>query len=162
MSGESDSRKDWHSPKLEQRTKIFVKLSFRQLCGSICFTSFNTMAIIHWVKNKLKQKGRLWVQEIPVLELTFMTLIWELSCHRKWHPGTSEISTPPEIVVGTHFQTQHGTKTIPVFLPADAEASWLLFSSSVSLLSGGTVQPENTYSCILKVTGQVWQIQKKG
>ena len=31
---------------------------------------------------------------------------------------------------------------------------------SVSLLSVGTVQPESTYSCILKVTGQVWEIQK--
>ena len=50
---------------------------------------------------------------------------------------------------------QHGTKTPLVFLPADREASWLLLPSSVSLLSGGTVQPENTYSSILKVTGQV-------
>ena len=40
------------------------------------------------------------------------------------------------------------------FLPADGEAFWLLFPSSVSLLSGGTVQPEDTYSRILKVTGQ--------
>ena len=30
----------------------------------------------------------------------------------------------------------------------------------VSLLSGGTVQPENTYSGILKLTGQVWESQK--
>ena len=50
---------------------------------------------------------------------------------------------------------KHGTKTTPVFLPADGEASWLLFPSLVSLLSGSTVQPENTYCCILKVTGQV-------
>ena len=50
---------------------------------------------------------------------------------------------------------EHGTKTIPVFLLADGEASWLQLPSSVSLLSGGTVQLENTYSCILKVTGQV-------
>ena len=27
---------------------------------------------------------------------------------------------------------EHGTKTIPVFLPADGEASWLLLPSSVS------------------------------
>ena len=40
---------------------------------------------------------------------------------------------------------EHGTKTTPVFLPADGEASWSLLPSSVSLLSGGTVQPENTY-----------------
>ena len=50
---------------------------------------------------------------------------------------------------------EHGTKTTLVFLPADGEGSWSLLPSSVSLLSGGTVQPENTYSCILKVTGQV-------
>ena len=34
MSGEFDSRKDSHSIKLEQRPRIFVKLSFRGLCGS--------------------------------------------------------------------------------------------------------------------------------
>ena len=50
---------------------------------------------------------------------------------------------------------QHGTKTTLIILPADGEDSWSLFPSSVSLLSGGTVQPENTYSHILKVTGQV-------
>ena len=50
---------------------------------------------------------------------------------------------------------EHGTKTTLVFLPADGEVSWLLLPSSVSLLSGDTVQPENTYSCILKVTVQV-------
>ena len=50
---------------------------------------------------------------------------------------------------------EHGTETTLVFLPADGEASWLLLPSSVSLLSGGTVQPESTYSCMLKVTSQV-------
>ena len=48
-----------------------------------------------------------------------------------------------------------GTKTTQVFLPADGEGSWSLLPSSISLLLGGTVQPENTYSCILKLTGQV-------
>ena len=56
---------------------------------------------------------------------------------------------------------KHGTKTTPVFLPADGEASWSLLPSSVSLLSGSTVQPENTYSCILKVAGQVWDKNSK-
>ena len=56
---------------------------------------------------------------------------------------------------------KHGTKTTPVFSPADGEASWLLLPSSVSLLSGGTVQPENTDPHILKVTGQAWESQKK-
>ena len=56
---------------------------------------------------------------------------------------------------------KHGTKTTPVFLLADGEASRFLLPSSVSLLSGSTVQPENTYSRILKVTGLVWESQKK-
>ena len=56
---------------------------------------------------------------------------------------------------------EHGTKTTPVFLPADGEASLLLLPSWASLLSGGTVQQENTYSGILKVTGQVRESQKK-
>ena len=43
---------------------------------------------------------------------------------------------------------EHGAKTTPVFLPADGKASWSLFPSSVSLPSGGTVQPENTHSHI--------------
>ena len=50
---------------------------------------------------------------------------------------------------------EHGTKSTLVFLPADEEASWSLLPSLVSLLSGGTVQPKNTYSHILKVTGHV-------
>ena len=50
---------------------------------------------------------------------------------------------------------KHGTKTTPIFLPADGETAWLLLPSSVFLLSGGTAQPENTYSFIFKVTGQV-------
>ena len=56
---------------------------------------------------------------------------------------------------------KHGTKTILVFLCADGEASWLLLPSLASLLSGGTVQPENTYFCILKVTGRVRESQKR-
>ena len=58
------------------------------------------------------------------------------------------------------YPCQYGTKTIPVFLPADGEVSSLLLSSSVSSLPGGRVQPENTYSCILKATGLVWESQK--
>ena len=50
---------------------------------------------------------------------------------------------------------EHGTKTTPVFLPADGEDSWSLLPNSVSSLSGSTVQPENTYSSILKGTGRV-------
>ena len=43
---------------------------------------------------------------------------------------------------------KHGTKTTPVFLPADGEVSWLLLLSSISLLSSSTVEPQNTYLCI--------------
>ena len=50
---------------------------------------------------------------------------------------------------------KHSTKTTPVFLPAHGEASWSLLPSSVSLVSGGTVQPEKNYSSILKATAQV-------
>ena len=56
---------------------------------------------------------------------------------------------------------EHGTISTAVFLPADGDASWLLLPSSVSLLSGGIVQPENAYSYILKVTRQIWESQKK-
>ena len=72
-----------------------------------------------------------------------------------------KISTPQEIAVKTHFHAQHGNKTTPSFLPADGEANWVLLPGLVSLLSGSTVQPENTYSCILKVTGQVWESQNR-
>ena len=74
--------------------------------------------------------------------------------------GTSDIYTPAEVAVGTYFHVLHGTKTTLVFLPAYGEASWLLLPSSISLVSGSTAQPENTYSRILKVTGQVWESQK--
>ena len=57
--------------------------------------------------------------------------------------------------------SKNGTKTTPVFLTADGEASWSLLPSSVPLLSGSTVQPENIYSCILKVTGQIGESQKR-
>ena len=40
---------------------------------------------------------------------------------------------------------ENDTKTTPVFLHADGEASWLLIPSLVFLLSGRIVQPENSY-----------------
>ena len=48
------------------------------------------------------------------------------------------------------MHAQHGTKTTQVFLHADGEAPWSLLSSLVFLLSGGTEQPENTYSYFFK------------
>ena len=55
---------------------------------------------------------------------------------------------------------EHGTKTTPVFLPADGEASWSLLPSSVSLLSGSTMQPENTYFRIPKVIVRSEKVKK--
>ena len=51
---------------------------------------------------------------------------------------------------------EHGTKTTPIFLPADGEASWSLLPSSASLLSDGTVQPENT----IPVSSR-WQVRSE-
>ena len=40
---------------------------------------------------------------------------------------------------------EHGTITTSVFLSDDGEASWSLLPSLVSLLSGDTLKPRNTY-----------------
>ena len=68
------------------------------------------------------------------------------------HTGTLEISTPPEIAVGTNFHAWHGTKTTLVFSHTDVEASWSQLPRLVSLLSCGIVQPENTYFSIREVS----------
>ena len=49
MSGEFDSRKDSQSTKFNRRSRIFVKLSFRELWDSKLsdFHAFDNMAIIH-------------------------------------------------------------------------------------------------------------------
>ena len=160
MSGEFDSRKDSHSTEFEQRPRILVKLSFIELCNSKLsglrpFASLSALRMrlvllitwpFQWVKKMLKSES----QAVS----SWDTNPWSNFCdpHKICDPGTSEISTPPEIAEGTHFHPQHGTKTNPVFLPADGDYYGLLLSSLASLLSGDTVQPENTYSCILKMT----------
>ena len=53
-------------------------------------------------------------------------------------------------------------KTNPVFLVADGEASWLLLPSSLFIIPSDTVQPENTYLCILKATGHVGNTKRWG
>ena len=49
MSGEFDSRKDSHPAKFERRSRIFGKLSFRELCDSMLsgLGPFDNMSIIH-------------------------------------------------------------------------------------------------------------------
>ena len=51
MSGKFDSRQDSQSTKFEQRPRIFVKLSFRELCDSKLsgLHAFDNMVIIHKV-----------------------------------------------------------------------------------------------------------------
>ena len=51
--------------------------------------------------------------------------------------------------------SEHGPITTLIILPADGEASWSLLPNLVNLLSGSTLQPENTYSGIFKGTSQV-------
>ena len=119
------------------------------------------MVIICWVKNRSKIEREAVSSWDTNPESNSCDPHWEITCRNKWHPGTFKISTPPEIAVGTHFHEQHDTNTNMAFLPADAEASWLLLSSYVSLLSSCKVQAENTYSCILTVTSQVWESQKR-
>ena len=48
MSRKFDLREDSHSTKLERRPRVFVKLSFRELCGSKLsgLYPFDNMAII--------------------------------------------------------------------------------------------------------------------
>ena len=59
MSGEFDSRKNSHSAKLEQRPQIFIKLSFRELCGSKLsgLHPFDNITIIHLVKNMVETES---------------------------------------------------------------------------------------------------------
>ena len=70
MSGEFNSRKDSYSTKFNWRPQIFVKLSFWKFCDSKLsgLRSFDKLAIIHWVEN------RLWVYETPIFEVIFVTV----------------------------------------------------------------------------------------
>ena len=54
------------------------------------------------------------------------------------------------IAVKAHFHINPALK----FLHATGETSWSLLTGSASLLSGATVQPKITYSCIHKMTGE--------
>ena len=58
---------------------------------------------------------------------------WEFICRNKWHLRASEISTPLEIAVETHFHVCNATKTTPVFLPVNGEASWSLPTSLLTI-----------------------------
>ena len=68
--------------------------------------------------------------------------------------------TPSKIAVPTHFHAQRVTKNSLVYLPVDGEVSWSLQFWS-PYYQDNTVQPENTFTCILKVLGHLWKKQKK-
>ena len=109
----------------------------------------------------------LWVHWTPILEVIFVTLTENSSVVTNDTQGphtTRNIHTTRKSCRETHFHVQHYPKTIPVFLPADREASWLLLPSYAFLLSYYQVvqcNQKNSYFCILKVTGQVWESQKR-
>ena len=123
ISGEFGSRKDSYPTKLEWEPRILVKLSFRELCDST--SKLSGLHTFDDMTTSLSQKDP-WSKNSPVII--------------KWHLGIPGIPTLPEAAVGAHFHVWHGTKTTPVFLPADWEASWVLHPNSFSLLSGSTVQ----------------------
>ena len=79
---------------------------------------------------------------------------WELAWYLRlgiytsiptWHREISEISTLSELWGRTSMH-KHGTTTTTVFLRADGKSLYLWLPSSDSLLSGNTLEPENTYS----------------
>ena len=123
--------KDLYSTKFEWRPWIYVKLKYF-LCYSKLFGMhpLDNMAIIHWVKNMLKQKGKLWVHETPILEVIFVALTEDSSIVTD---DTQDLGN-----IQTHGNAWHGTKTTSVLLPADGEAPCLLLPSLVFLPSGGT------------------------
>ena len=116
--------------------------------GFICDSwnpSFLLLLILNWHTFWRQVTARWWRQWAKNQVLTnqnwrnrWCQIVRQTIC--KWHPRSSEVSTQLEIAVRTHVHARHGTKTTPVFFPADWEAcSWLLPSLG-SLLSGGTEQ----------------------
>ena len=133
MSGEFASRIDSHPSKFKWRAQISVKLGFRELCDS----KWSGLRTCDNIAISLSSDTNPWIN--------FCDPHWELICCNKWHPVTSEISIPPELAVETHFHVGYDTKIVSAFLSANRKTCWLLLSSSFSLISGYTAQPENTY-----------------
>lgn len=103
----------------------------------------------HWAKTRLYQKGRLWAYGTNAC-INSCGPHWKHICCNKWHQRCQKYLHHSKEL---QRQTWHSTKTVPGI----GEASWTILTSSIFLLSGGTVQLENTYSCILKVTCQIWE-----
>ena len=89
------------------------------------------------------------MNEAFILKVIFVNLPENSSMLINDTPGRLDIYT-----TRNSCHERYVSKINPVFLPADEEASWsLLPTSSISLLIGGIVTPENTYTYILKGTG---------
>ena len=110
MSREFNSRKGSQPTKFKQRPWIFVKLSFRELCDSKLSSlhPFDNIAIIHWIKNRSKTERWAVSSRDTTPWSNFYNLHWELTCHNKWHLGTSETFTTPE--KGTQFMPNMALK----------------------------------------------------
>ena len=145
-----DVKSDSHSIKLEQRTQIFVKLSFRELCGSKLpgLHPFDNLVIIQWVKNRLKMERQAMSSWDTNPWSNFVTLTENSYAIKNDTQGARNNcrDTLP------HFHA----KTIPEILHADRKASWSLLPSLFSLLSGRGVQPENT----IPVSSR-WQVRSR-
>ena len=115
---------------------------------------------IHWVKNRSKTERLVVISWETNPWFNYCDPNWELICCSKWHSGTSQVSTPPELAIGTHFHVQHITKTTQYLYMKMEKPLGKYFPSSVFLLLGGTMQIVNTYPCVLKLIGQVWESHK--
>ena len=121
---------------------------------------FDNMAI-SWVKNRSKTLGRLWVHEAPILKVFLMTLTENSSAVKNDTQEPREYPHHREQLQG-HTSMRNMALKLPQYFNLMMEKPLgHYFSSPVSLISSGTVQPETTYSCILKVTGQVWESEKR-
>ena len=120
---------------------MLVELSVRELCDSKLYglLTFDNMVILLIYKRSQNQEGRLCVYETPMFEAIFVTSLRTYLTY-KWHTDFGNIHTTRNSCRGT--------------------LSTSLIPNSVSLLSGDTMQLENTNSCIFKVTAQVWEKEK--
>ena len=65
------------------------------------------------------------------------------------------------IFLSAHINSKRLLTSVALLLRLSKRGTMPLLPGLVSLLSGGTLQLENTYSCILNVTGHIWESQKR-
>ena len=151
MSGDFDSRKNSNSTKFEHRPRILVKLTFRELCDSNLFglRPFDNMTI-----SLIYKRGQaLRVHETLMLKVIFVNLIKDSSLVTNGTQGPRKYSHDLKQLQGDSSIPNIALKLLRCLYLTKA---WSLLPNLVSLLSDTTVQPENTYSCILR-----WQVRSK-